>query len=298
MKNICPICGVRGRDIRTHISNGSHRLKVFYCRSCCYFWIDPEELTARRVGNYMDLLESVKTVRAINNKRILTALDRLFSEKNNVEGLEIGSGNGCFLKSAVEYDRFHFIGIEPMKESYRSCIEQGLACIYGMFPEDFPPELTGFDIIIFNDVFEHIPRSSQLIQRCGELLHKDGLLVINCPVNSGVFFRVAKAMDRMGMSEAFTRLWQLNTNSPHIHYFSEKSLVRLLEINGFKLVEKPLKMVDLDKKSIADRVHAVPMDTVQAELFIKGLNIVYPLLRFFPDDTKCFIFQRVSVNSD
>ena len=95
----------------------------------------------------------------------------------------------------------------------------------------------------------------------------------------------------IGLSEAFKRLWQINTSSPHVHYFSVKALKRLLEMNGFELVEKPLKMLDLDKKTIAERVRAVPMDKLQAVFFIKGLNLVYPLLRFFPDDTKCFTFR-------
>lgn len=291
MENTCPICRARGRSIRSHMSIDNHRLTVFYCQSCRYFWIDLDNLTSENVGNYQDLLESVKTIREINSSRIIQALDRLFYGKERVRGLDVGAGNGIFLKKASEYDRFHFIGIEPMLESHKACLKQGLECICGMFPDDLPKNLSGFDVIIFNDVFEHIPDSTRLIQKCTKLLSKDGLLVINCPVNSGVFFRIAKAMDRIGQSEAFKRLWQLNTSSPHLHYFSEKSLIRLLGMNGFDLVEKPLTMVTLDKKSIADRVYAVPMDKAQAKMFIAGLNIVYPLIQFFPDDTKCFVFK-------
>ena len=291
MDSICPICGAGGRDIRAHLKNEENRIPVFYCRSCRYYWIDPEKAEAAHAGDYQALLESVKTVRAANSKRILDTLDRLFSGRDEIKGLEVGSGSGSFLKAAKTYGRFRFTGIEPMPESCRQCLEQGLDCILGMFPDDLPPERTGFDAIVFNDVFEHIPGSARLLLRCAQLLRKDGLLVINCPVNTGVFFRVGKAMDRLGMSEAFQRLWQINTGSPHVHYFSEKSLIRLLGMNGFALVGKPLKMVVLDKESIADRVRAVPMDRARADMFIKGLHAVYPLLRFFPDDTKCFVFR-------
>lgn len=291
MENSCPICKLKGKAIKSHMMNENQRMTVFYCRSCRYYWIDPKRLKTQHVGDYMDLLESVRTVRNINNVKILNELERLFSEKDSVKGLEVGSGNGSFLKSAKDYSRFHFIGIEPMRESYEMCTQQGLNCVQGIFPDDLPSELTGFDIIIFNDVFEHIPDSTQLLQKCAKLLQRNGLLVINCPVNTGVFFRIAKTMDSIGLSEAFKRLWQINTSSPHIHYFSERSLIRLLVGNGYELVGKPIKMAVLDKHSIAQRVHAVPMNNHQAEIFIKGLNLFFPLFRFFPVDTKCFIFR-------
>lgn len=294
MDESCPICHTKGRIIRSHLTNDGHPVRIFYCRSCQYYWLDPKKLKIANIGNYLDLLESVKTVRNINNQRILDVLDQLFVKKQNVQGLEVGSATGSFLRASEMYERFHFTGIEPMVESYNICIQQGLNCINGMFPDDLPKEIGEFDLIVFNDVFEHIPDSSSLIEKCVKLLNNDGVIVINCPVNSGVLFHIGKALDKIHVSGAFNRLWQLNTSSPHLHYFSQKALVRLMEMSGFKLVRKPLKMLDLDKNTIANRVRAVPMDKIQAEIFITGLNVFFPYLKFFPNDTKCYIFKKTS----
>ena len=55
----------------------------------------------------------------------------------------------------------------------------------------------------------------------------------NCPDRRGLFFRVADALDRLGLSGAYDRLWQRGLPSPHVWYFTPEDLARAAARHGF-----------------------------------------------------------------
>ena len=172
--------------------------------------------------------------------------------------------------------------------------------INGYFPDCLPVNMhkDKFDFIIFNDVFEHIPDVKKTLAMCNELLIQGGYLIVNLPVNSGILFKIASMLALVGNSKTLIRLWQFETESPHLHYFSGKSLKTLANNNGFSsLSEFSLNTVDSSFKNTYRRVAGIGnYGKISAFVIAVITSICTPLWKFLPKDTKCYIFRKKENN--
>jgi hypothetical protein len=128
---------------------------------------------------------------------------------------------------------YEAIGIEPDKAIAAFAEANGARVRQGSFPEMVRPGET-FDAIVFNDVFEHLldlPGATANIWRC---LKPSGVLVINLPLQTGTFYRLADALDRVGIHGPLRRMWQLGFPSPHRSYFSADQLSQFVARHGFR----------------------------------------------------------------
>ena len=80
----------------------------------------------------------------------------------------------------------------------------------------------GHQAVVLGDVIEHLPNPAAALDRVRELLASDGAVMLMLP-DAGS--RVARVMG--------TRWWSVIPT--HVHYFTRKSLVRLLSDRGFEL---------------------------------------------------------------
>jgi len=145
--------------------------------------------------------------------------------------LDVGAAHGWFVKMAS--GRFEALGIEPDHAVCQKAREQGIPLLEGYFPEVLSSD-DRFDIIVFNDVLEHIPDVGQTLKACSSHLTDGGLLVLNLPSSNGFFYKTSRILRRLGSSGAFERMWQKGLPSPHLHYFNTMNLIKLTEQHGFE----------------------------------------------------------------
>jgi 2-polyprenyl-3-methyl-5-hydroxy-6-metoxy-1,4-benzoquinol methylase len=238
----------------------------------------------------------LKSIRDKNYNKILKNLPGVLSK--NAVGLEVGSALGWFLQKCEDIG-YSMLGIEPIKCNYEKSIdEEGSTIINGYFPECLPIEkyANQFDFIVFNDVFEHIPETKKILTVCRKLLKEDGLLIINLPINTGVIFKAASLLKFAGSNKPMIRLWQFETESPHLHYFSSKSLRIITKETGFfTLHEFSLDTVDTDFKNTYKRIMGIGNNTRLYALVIALIVFLgTPLWKILPKDTKCLIFKKES----
>jgi dolichyl-phosphate beta-glucosyltransferase len=96
--------------------------------------------------------------------------------------LDVGCGSGEFLKEAARR------GMESWgNDLCRISNDPGISFVEGDF---LTAPLPGahFDMVVFNDSFEHFPEPRFLIRRARQILKKGGIVVINTP-NPGSFLR-------------------------------------------------------------------------------------------------------------
>lgn len=91
-----------------------------------------------------------------------------------------------------------------------------------------------YDLIVFNDVFEHLPDVNQAMAACRARLAPGGRLDINLPASSGALYRLSRRLFRIGRPGSFERLWQKDFPSPHLSYFNSVNLARLAPRHGLK----------------------------------------------------------------
>ncbi len=206
----CPRCGYEAADLRPAINSGTHHAQIRETQR-------ESGLRALREDNFRQLLGWLATLVSPQQTRLL----------------EVGAAYGWFVRAASTH--YAVTGIEPDHAVCAVARSQGIALRQGFFPDILAPQ-ERFDVVVFNDVFEHLPDAAACLQACHAVLDTQGLLVLNLPTSQGVFYRVAKRLQRMGVAGPFTRMWQQGLPSPHLHYFAADNLAALLRQHGFEPV--------------------------------------------------------------
>ena len=238
---------------------------------------------------------SLGAVREKNFRIICKVIkEKLFTAtQESVTILDVGSSTGHFLDVAIS-EGLSATGLEPDLCLANETRKRGYDVINGFFPNADGLHGQKYDIVIFNDSFEHIPNLPELLQGIKNHLKADGVAIINLPTSDGILFKVSFFLYKIGIKVAFDRLWQKGFASPHVHFFNLKNLTLLFENSGFKLqYSTPLYYYTI--KGLWKRISC--KSSVIVSLFTwTFLVLLYPLLTFRSD---CFMACfKVTANSD
>ena len=221
----------------------------------------------------------LRDIRLKNFEVLLESVMRLKPDGGRL--LEVGSAHGWFLEAAMS--AFEVLGVEPDQAVYATTAARGLPVRNGYFPDALRDGET-FDVIVFNDVLEHIPPVLDILQTCHDRLNEGGYLVVNLPNSSGAFYRVAKIFTRFGVNAFFERLWQKGLPSPHVHYFNESNLGEILQRTGYVNVVRG-RLPVLSLKGLYTRIsYAGQMNGLSKALIYCAVAISLPVLRLLPSD--------------
>jgi len=203
--------------------------------------------------------------------------------------LDVGCAHGWFLE-ATQQD-FDGLGIEPDRAVAAATALRGLPVRGGFFPEVLDPE-ERFDVIVFNDVLEHIPDVNGVLDACYRHLVPGGLLVVNAPSRSGILYRVSKWLSRLGRRASFERMWQKGFPSPHIHYFHTPTIERLARGHGFEPTGAH-RLRSVSTAGLYDRVrYSRDVSPLKAALTTAIVATAVPLLPLLPADIQVWYLTR------
>lgn len=257
---------------------------VFECPACGFL----SSTLTPGIGTGIDGLE---TLRRNNYERMLDRIDRLRPLKG-ARILEVGSAWGWFL-AAAQRRGASAQGIEPEAGNAELARAAGLRVDIGFFPGD----LTGnglYDIIVFNDVFEHIPAPSRMVDKIAARVAPGGLLVLNCPSRNGVLFRLARALNALGAPGAYERLWQKGFSSPHVSYFNASNLKLLIEQRSQLREVARFSLPSISRDGLTKRVrnHDKGIASALTLAIIWCLSFAQALL---PPDIEVNVFRKAEV---
>jgi 2-polyprenyl-3-methyl-5-hydroxy-6-metoxy-1,4-benzoquinol methylase len=223
------------------------------------------------------------------NFRDIVHLARQLARPGARRLLDVGCAHGWFLETAR--DGFEVLGIEPDAVVGGRTAARGLPVRQGYFPDALQAGET-FDVIVFNDVIEHIPDIRAALQACHARLEEGGLLILNLPNSAGFFYRLSKLFARLGWRSPFERLWQKDLPSPHVHYFRPANLERLVATHGFARVHSG-ELPSLRAKGLLERIRcAGNISGPSLYLQYAAVLCAIPLLRLFPSDIIVSVFRK------
>lgn len=228
------------------------------------------------------------SLRKNNFKKILFTLKEIGPPRSNQqELLDVGAAHGWFIELAKT--EFETLGIEPDQAVALESKRKGLPIRIGFFPEVLQAtEL--FDVIVFNDVIEHIPDVRAILKACARHLKKNGRLVLNLPSSSGVFYRASKMLARIGLLKPFLRMWQAGMPSPHVHYFNKRNLSSLLESEHFRLIYSG-DLESISANGLLDRIRfSKSTSPILAYPMYWAILLMLPVLKLFQSDIILQIF--------
>jgi 2-polyprenyl-3-methyl-5-hydroxy-6-metoxy-1,4-benzoquinol methylase len=233
--------------------------------------------------------ESALKALRLENFRVIVESAKRHAPPGGNKLLDVGSAHGWFLETAREH--FDVLGVEPDEVVGGRAAARGLPVRQGYFPNVLH-EGECFDVIVFNDVIEHIPDIRSALAACAQRLNPGGILILNLPSSRGFFYRLSKLFARLGWRAPFERLWQKGLPSPHVHYFHYANLTRLVAGHGFELVDST-ELPALRARGLLVRLrYTGNVSTPALWLQYFATLAAIPMLRLFPSDIIVCIFRK------
>jgi hypothetical protein len=144
---------------------------------------------------------------------------------------------------------------------------------------------------MFNDVLEHIPNLSGTLEAAHKALKPGGVLCLNCPDKRGLFFRMAAALDRFGVSAPYSRLWQRGLPSPHVWYFSPPLLNRAAARANFSLLEE-VRLETIELRGLWARIRYADEGLLTSLASYLFAVASHPLAKMLPGDATACLYRR------
>jgi hypothetical protein len=199
-----------------HIVDDSFNKPVVLCTECTHVQLgafpDAEELKLYYEGAYSES-RSIAELKSWYEKRALSQLDYMSQFINIKEEIrsacDLGCGYGVFLqKSSTYVQSVNGYELDPLCIEY--CQKQGLNV---SVIDDYYKEDIHFDLTTMSHFLEHIPNIVDLLNYLKMHTH---YLFIEIPATD--------------VNYPFA-------NSGHVHFFSEKSISKILQSLGFKIID-------------------------------------------------------------
>ena len=149
--------------------------------------------------------------------------------------LDLGAGNGALCHALLQED-YEVVGVEPDTKGVRIARQNcPRAKFYQLAVDDGPDQVLadypqGFDVVVSTEVIEHLYAPRRLAAFAHSVLRDGGHLLLTTP-HHGYLKNLAIALVN-GWDKHADPLW----DGGHIKLFSHRTIKRLLEEAGFRVV--------------------------------------------------------------
>ena len=271
----CIVCNSKFKKINDY---------VYKCINCSFF------KSKLKPGHGRDI-EGISELRRKNFKKII---DIILSLKVNqsLKILEIGSGNGFFIEEC-EKSNIDITGSEADEEQYNLLAKKFSNIIKITLPiKNFNNELSNkFDVVVFNDVFEHLENLDLILIQLKSILKTNGKIVINLPSSDGLIYKFSNILNKIGFTNFYDRLWQKNLASPHLSYFNNSNLKMLFNKHGYNLIHTT-SLDTVSKKGNFIRLNSTIKYKFICFLLSGLLFLFYYFQKILPKDIILHIYKR------
>lgn len=281
---LCENCHRIMKKTYRHMSKREH-VEFFKCPGCKLLWA-PELNFDTTFQSKLDEQKRRNALQDIREQEFDDVLALLKKHVPHGRGLDVGCSYGWFIEKAAKL--YEMEGIEAEDQVAQKARDKGMRVYTGMFPQDLNLENGKYDFIIFNNAWEHINHTTELIDNSLEYLKEHGMLIITVPLSTGGIYAVSECLEKLGRVKELARLWQLHFHSPHIYFFTKKNLEQMMIKRGCRLIERR----DIRSINVAKMKDRFEMDTDEKHASLKALlfKAVYPILKRMPADKAVFFF--------
>ena len=232
-------------------SRAQLRQALTNCKDCGLVFVSPMPDESDLLDAYSDNLEEIHSS---ENRNRLKSFNRVISWlktkdfylKNETNYIaDIGCASGAFLICA-ENEGLKAIGFEPSKTlAGMAQNEYGLNVINGIFTSS-PFSKDKLDMVTLWDVLEHVVKPDSLIKEISNSLKSQGLLLVNIPMLDSFAARVLR------------KFWPFYLDV-HVLYFKKKTLIKYLELHGFRYLKSKSYWQTLSVGYLISRYIKIPV---------------------------------------
>lgn len=202
--------------------------------------------------------------------------------------LDVGCAEGGFTELMLQRGA-QCLGLEPDRDAAQDALVKQLPIELVSF-ESFAGKENEYNVIVFNDVFEHMQDPHLALEKSIRMLKDDGFVLINAPLSSGFIFTMVRIAARLGMPSPYRRIWAQGLSSPHIYFYAERNLETLLAKYNLEPVSKG-RLVALATDGMYQRVRSTYSPF--SALVISTLASVFTLIsNLFPADVLYLLCRK------
>lgn len=162
-------------------------------------------------------------------------LRKINSLKTKGKLLDIGCGIGSFLCLARSAG-WEAVGVEISRPAAEYARKKHSLDIYEGTVENCALESYSIDVVTMWDVIEHIQNPIAALAAIENKLKPEGLLVIKAPNEKNLFRSVCMLLYKLSLRKIHFLLKYVYY-TPHYFYYDKKTIQKLLEKFGFKVIE-------------------------------------------------------------
>ncbi len=203
----CLVCG--SNDLK--LLKKYEKDHLVRCRKCSFVFsrLRPTEDELNRT--YAAYKRGISAPTSISIEKLRARAKWICDQANVGTVLDVGCGDGYFLRVFSEMG-CKIYGTEFDRESEIIAEDKGAIMLEGGLMPPLPENITGFDLIIFTEVIEHINNPKIVLNHFQSLLNPNGLLFITTPNFDG--------LERYMLGPK----WGMIMYPEHISYYSPATL--------------------------------------------------------------------------
>lgn len=144
--------------------------------------------------------------------------------------LDVGCGRGGFGSALRRAGRVRDLwGIEPHPDAADEAKAHFDHVITGTYPDDLP-DGERFDVVVFNDVLEHMIDPGRALERTRQILTPDGRVLVSIPT-----IRYWPVLWDLVVRGRWTYTETGTLDRTHLRFFTRASAIALLETAGYQV---------------------------------------------------------------
>jgi len=285
----CPIC--RSGGMTTELDTSM--IRCSRCAECGHRVIAHKWVSRGSAGDYhlqYDQDGFLPALAATRKRQALLVLEALRRAGGTDRILDIGAGQGWFLETCREAGVAMLAGVDGSSYAVGRLQAQGIGShlvdlrLLATPGEEKPllGSAVGFPpaVVTLLDVLEHFDRqqpAAMLRRVLREFRDSLALVAVKVPVSRGLLFRACLQMARLSATGPFYQLLQVGLVPAHFHYFSVRSLRRLLHDCDLEIVEE-IGDPDFEPNLMKSRVRA--LGRVPGFLVVPFAHALRGIIRF------------------
>ncbi len=233
--------------------------KIVKCMSCGLVYALPEMPLADIRKTYTEMID-LDYIQEEKGRRQQAGiiLEQISKYKKRGRLLDVGCGPGFFLDEAKRLG-WEVTGVDLSGWAKDYCKEHfGIDVLQGVLTELGLPNRS-FDVIVLNDVIEHLADPKATLKEIRQILKNDGVIYVSTPDIDSALSQLLGA-----------RWWGINKY--HLFYFSKKTLEQFFREVGFKAVRYSAYPRVFSMNYWAKRLKSYPAFIAKPVEFLSGFG--------------------------
>ena len=209
----------------TEEENVLSSLRIVSCRHCSLAYVNPQENVERIYEKYARMQDEVYLSEENGRRQgARVILKKISRYRRNGKLLEIGCATGFLLDEARKLG-WEVYGLELSGWAARYAREKLNLKVDEKNLGEIDFAANYFDAVILSDVIEHLSDPQKALRQIRRVLKPTGILYISTPDIDSFLSKILRA-----------KWWGIQ--QAHLYYFSQKTLSRLLDSTGFKVIAR------------------------------------------------------------